>query len=215
MDGMHDLGGKQGFGPVVRTDDSRMFREHWELKATAISGRLVGAGLYNMDEYRHAIERMDPLHYMAASYYERVLTAAATLSVEKGLLDMADLTAAAGGSFQLARPGGKGRAATPPQVHFVVGNTVRVKNDFVAGHTRMPAYVRGKCGVIVDSSPAYPYPDASGHGIGGEWQPTFDVRFDSRELWPDSSDRAFVHVGLFAGYLELSSWLPDDLRGTR
>ncbi|WPB58256.1 nitrile hydratase subunit beta [Xylophilus sp. GOD-11R] len=202
MDGMHDLGGKQGFGPVVRTDDSRRFKERWELEATAISGRLVGAGLYNMDEYRHAIERMDPCHYMAASYYERVLTAAATLCVEKGLLTQQALADAAGGAYPLSRPIGPGRAAARPERVLQVGDTVRVKNEFVSGHTRMPGYIRGQTGVIVDVSPAYPYPDACGHALPSTVEPTFDVRFDARDLWPDSSEAAFVHVGVFASYLE-------------
>jgi hypothetical protein len=32
--------------------------------------------------------------------------------------------------------------------------TVRVKNEFVSGHIRVPAYIRGKTGTIVHVSPA-------------------------------------------------------------
>lgn len=205
MDGMHDLGGKQGFGPVLKKEHSLGFRERWELVATAISGRLVGAGVYNMDEYRHAVERMEPSHYLGASYYERVLTAAATLCVEKGLLTAADLTTAAGDTFPFSRRSAPGRPAVQPDTAFLLGDVVRVKNEFVAGHTRMPGYIRGKEGVIVDISPAYPYPDACGHGLEEQWQPTFDVRFDSEVLWPGGADRCAVHVGVFVSYLELVS----------
>jgi nitrile hydratase len=34
------------------------------------------------------------------------------------------------------------------------------------------------------------------------WEPTYDVRFRSDELWPDSSDKAMIHVGVFQSYLE-------------
>ena len=78
---------------------------------------------------------------------------------------------------------------------------MRVKNEFVAGHTRMPAYIRGKQGVVVGISPAYPYPDAAGHGDLRFFEPTYDVCFDSQELWPNGSEAADVHVGVFQSYL--------------
>jgi hypothetical protein len=57
----------------------------------------VRSGLFNMDEYRHAIERMEPRHYLAASYYERSLTALATLCVEKGVVTREELERAGTG----------------------------------------------------------------------------------------------------------------------
>jgi nitrile hydratase len=89
----------------------------------------------------------------------------------------------------------------PPQ-SFAIGERVRVKNEFVPGHVRMPAYIRGKSGVVVGVSPPYPYPDASGHSMQAPMEPTYDVRFRSRELWPDSCDDALNHVGVFQSYLE-------------
>ncbi len=73
MDGMHDLGGKQGFGAIAYPTPPHA--ETWEPPLRAIWMLGVRAGLYNMDEYRHAIERMAPVHYMSAPYYERTLTA--------------------------------------------------------------------------------------------------------------------------------------------
>ena len=78
---------------------------------------------------------------------------------------------------------------------------MRVKNDYVPGHHRLPAYIRGKIGVVVSESPAYPFPDAHAHGVQAHDEPTFDVRFNSVELWPNSADAAFVHVGVFQSYL--------------
>ena len=79
---------------------------------------------------------------------------------------------------------------------------MRVKDDFVPGHIRMPGYIRGKEGVVVNLSPAYPYPDAHGHGLESDWQRSFDVRFSARDLWPDGAEEAEVQVGVFHGYLE-------------
>jgi len=86
VDGMHDLGGKQGFGPVRYSLKAAAFHAEWEKRANALVALAVKRGIFNMDEYRHAIERMDPRHYLFASYYERSLTGLMTLLVEKGVV---------------------------------------------------------------------------------------------------------------------------------
>jgi len=67
MDGIHDLGGKQGFGTVRYTLDAPAFHAAWEVRANSLYAFAVRCGIFNMDEYHHAIERMDPRHYLAAS----------------------------------------------------------------------------------------------------------------------------------------------------
>ena len=84
MDGVHDLGGKQGFGPVRYGAGKAVFKAPWEKRANALYSLGIRLGIMNMDEYRHAIERMEPRHYLAAGYYERSLTGFATLCVERG-----------------------------------------------------------------------------------------------------------------------------------
>jgi nitrile hydratase subunit beta len=199
VDGIHDLGGKQGFGRV--NHPSPPHEESWEPLVRALSAFAMRKRIYNMDEFRHAIERMAPRHYLTASYYERHLTAIATLLVEKDVVTPEELEALAGGAFPLAGPIGPGRLPSPPH-SFATGEKVRVKNEFVRGHVRMPAYIRGKVGVVVGVSPAYPFPDAAGHGMQAPMEPTYDIRFRSRELWPDSCDDALNHVGVFQSYLE-------------
>ena len=202
MDGIHDLGGKQGFGPVRHSPAAQAFHAAWEKRVNALYGLAVRQGVFNMDEYRHAIERMEPRHYMAAGYYERTLTSLATLCVEKGFVTHEELERRAGGAFPLALPSAAGRSNAPDREHFKAGDRVKVRLDHVPGHSRMPAYIRGKQGVVVGVSPAYPFPDAHAHGVQAADEPTFDVRFTTAELWPDSADRACVHVGVFQSYLE-------------
>jgi nitrile hydratase len=199
MDGMHDLGGKQGFGRVRYPSPPQ--DESWEPLIRALWTLGVRQGLYNMDEYRHAIERMVPVHYLSASYYERTLTAVATLLVEKGIVTAEELAARVNGTFPLSRPLGPGRAAAPAQA-FAIGEMVRAKNEFVSGHTRMPGYIRGKTGTVVGIAPPTPFPDAAGHGMTASSELTYDVRFSSQDLWPDSSDAAMVHASVFQSYLE-------------
>lgn len=202
MDGMHDLGGKQGFGRVRYSLRAQTFHEPWEKRVNALYSLAVKLGIFNMDEYRHAIERMEPRHYLSASYYERSLTSLATLCVEKGILTREELERRAQGAFPLASPSAPGRANVATRETLKVGDKVTVRSDYVPGHVRMPGYIRGKSGVVVGVSPAYPFPDAHAHGIEAEDEPTYDVRFDSRDLWSDSADPAFVHVGVFESYLE-------------
>lgn len=202
MDGMHDLGGRQGFGAVRHGPDAAVFHEDWEKRINALYGLAVRLGIFNMDEYRHAIERMEPRHYMNAGYYERTLTSLATLCVEKGVLTRAELEERAGGLFPLALPLGPGRGNVPTRRSYEAGDRVRVRSDHVAGHVRMPGYIRGKTGVVVSESPRYPFPDAHAHGLAAEDEPTYDVRFKSTDLWPEAADDALVHVGVFQSYLE-------------
>src|SRR6478735_5947647 len=110
MDGMHDLGGRQGFGAVRYTPDARAFHAAWEVRVNSLYAFAVRLGIFNMDEYRHAIERMEPRHYLTASYYERSLTSLATLCVEKGLVTRDDLERRAKGAFPLALASAPGRS---------------------------------------------------------------------------------------------------------
>ena len=202
MDAMYDLGGKQGFGKVRYAKDARPFHEPWEVRANSLYALAVRFGILNMDEYRHAIERMEPRHYLTASYYERSLTGLATICVEKGLVTREELERRAGGAFPLSAPSARGRTNAAARERFRPGDRVRVRPDVVPGHVRVPAYVRGKTGVVVSESPAYPFPDAHAHGVAAEDEPTYDVRFRSEDLWPNSADSALVYVGVFQSYLE-------------
>ena len=202
MDGIHDLGGKQGYGPVRFTLNAAAFHSPWEVRANALYAHAVRSGIFNMDEYRHAIERMDPRHYLTASYYERSLTSLATLLVEKGVLTRDELEKRANGRVPLAGPSASGRSNAPQREMFRPGDRVRVKLDFVPGHIRLPGYIRGKLGTVVGVSPPYPFPDAHAHGVHAEDEPTYDVRFRAEDLWPNGCDPALVHVGVFQSYLE-------------
>src|SRR5215831_12442984 len=86
VDGIHDLGGMQGFGAVDHAPAEPVFHEPWEGRARALMEIVLIAAEPNGGEFRHAIERMAPGHYLTSSYYEHWLTAAATLAVEHGLL---------------------------------------------------------------------------------------------------------------------------------
>jgi nitrile hydratase len=86
MERAHDVGGTPGFGPIARETDEPPFHHEWEARVFALNRLLLAAGLYNLDEFRFAVERMPKDAYLAASYYERWLVAIETLLREKRVL---------------------------------------------------------------------------------------------------------------------------------
>lgn len=83
----HDIGGLDGYGSVDTSDDREPFHHEWEARVFALNRELLRQGLYTLDEFRDAVERMSPERYHHASYYERWLYAIESLLVRKGVLD--------------------------------------------------------------------------------------------------------------------------------
>ncbi|MDP6427449.1 MAG: nitrile hydratase subunit beta [Rhodospirillales bacterium] len=85
MNGVHDMGGMHGLGPIIRDENEPAFHEEWERRMLGIVRAMNVSQLMTLDEFRHAVERMDPVDYLQASYYEHWLDGAERLFVEKGL----------------------------------------------------------------------------------------------------------------------------------
>jgi nitrile hydratase beta subunit len=207
MDGIHDLGGLEGFGPVEVERNEPVFHEEWERRVFRLN-LAAGFGLrYSGGAFRHSIERMDPGHYLTSSYYEHWLTGVTTLIVEAGLTSPDELDRRAGGRFPLSRPD-RGTVPASPEpdrtdARFAVGDRVRVREWHPPGHTRAPRYVQGKQGVVVRVDGAHNVPDVEAHSDRRVLEPTYSVRFTARELWGEGgADGEVVHVDLWDRYLE-------------
>lgn len=203
MDGVHDLGGVNGFGRVEPELNEPVFHESWEPIGYALI--FVGAGdmkLFTIDEVRHAIERMEPRHYLASTYYERIITGVAALFVEKGIVSQAELERRAGGRFPLAAQPTPGQAACAASKNFQMGDRVIVTKEHFRGHARMPKYVRGKIGTIQHRAHAFPFAGSAGHGIEAKLEPTYHVRFNAQDLWSDAQPNSSVVVDLWESYLD-------------
>jgi nitrile hydratase subunit beta len=204
VDGIHDLGGMVGFGPIEVERDEPVFHEPWHGRVFAMSASSMMAGIYGSPSFRHAIERMDPAHYLGSGYYEHWLTGVATLLVEAGVVDGDDLVRRAG-SFPLSRSIHPDPLVFdgPPQDRFAVDDLVRVSEQHPTGHTRCPDYVRGRVGRVVRVDAPSNVPDVEAHR-GLRWpEVTCSVRFTCRELWgSDASERDSVTVDLYDRYLE-------------
>lgn len=209
MEGIHDLGGMQGFGPVEVEPDEPVFQVEWEGRTFGLAGGALGAGGFNTPMFRHAIERMDPAHYLSSGYYEHWLTAVATLLVEAGYVTSDELEARAG-TFPLSRPASVSAddvdaPAPNTQPRFEVGDRVRVREPHFDGHTRCPGYVFGRRGTVVAVEQPAPVPEVEAHRREKLDRSIYAVRFESSELWGNTAeDHAAVHVDLYEHYLEPS-----------
>ena len=210
MDGIHDLGGREGFGPVAVEPDEPVFHFPWERRAWGVSLATFVLGLHNGGQFRHSIERMDPVHYLTSRYYEHWITGITTRLVEIGMVDHDELERRAGGPFPVSNPmlvpPLVGRGADVDEPRFAIGDRVRVQAASHRGHTRAPQYVRGHVGTVVRIDGSRNVPDVEAHTPDGRArrEPVYCVKFDAAELWgdDDGSANASVFVDLWESYLE-------------
>jgi nitrile hydratase len=205
MDGIHDLGGREGFGPVVAEVDEPVFHHDWERRAWGVTMGTFALGINNGGQFRHSIERMDPVHYLSSRYYEHWITGVITRLVETGKVTVDELEARAGGAVPRSRAvvaeSGEAPPAPSPSSTFAVGDRVRVRQWHPRGHTRCPQYVRGKLGTVVRVDPPASLPDLEAHTDERRVEPSCCVRFDAVDLWGTGGGEA-VHVDLWVSYLE-------------
>jgi nitrile hydratase len=212
VNGIHDMGGMHGFGPVAVETDEPVFHMPWQRRVLGMVYQVVGFGWTNIDTFRHGIERMDAVAYLTAGYYGRWIASLETVLVDAGVLAPGEVDARIAGrpapSASVPRAGLPQRSAGFVRVvdatpAYAAGQMVRARNVHPAGHTRLPRYVRGKRGVVHRVHPAFVYPDTNAHGAGEEPHHLYTVRFEPTELWgADAEPHGAVHVDLFEPYLE-------------
>ena len=218
MNGVHDMGGMHGMGPIRHEPDEPVFHEPWEGRVYAIT-RVVraGGGRQNLDNSRHLLELLPPAEYLRMSYYERWYARLTNQLVANGIVTREELDTgrAAGGSpkaeprvtaamvpdIVVRRNSARREAASAPR--FKVGQRVRARNINPTGHTRLPRYARGKSGVIVRDHGVFVFPDSNAAFAGEKPQHVYSVRFTARELWgPDAAPRDRVHIDMWDDYLD-------------
>ena len=206
------MGGMDGFGPVVLEQNEPVFHAEWERRMYALVSLAMRLARSNGDEFRHAIERIPPVRYLASSYYERWLAAAETLLVERGIVTREELLAKESSSIDPALiangvaargPAPVKSKAKPPRARYVKGARVRARNLNPVGHTRLPRYVRGKACVIARDWGVFVFPDTNAHHAATKPQHCYSVYFDARELWGKPvSSRERLYIDLWEDYLE-------------
>ena len=217
MDGIHDMGGMDGFGKVEPEPDEPVFHERWEGRVLAMSRVMGGAGIWNIDMGRYGIELLPPDIYLTSSYYKKWFLRLQNLLVERGLVDADEIAAGHAlrpgkalkrGMFTVVdvepalRRGAFGRPAQAA-ARFKPGDRVRARNIHPRSHTRLPRYVRGHAGVVERLHGAHVFPDAAVLGQGDDPQWLYTICFEARELWGvDADPAATISVDAFEPYLE-------------
>ena len=224
MNSVYDLGGMQGFGPVLPEADEPLFHADWERRALAVTLAAGATGAWNIDQSRFARESLPPADYLNSSYYQIWLRALERLLAERGMVGADELAAGqalhpAEATPRMAAQLGPaavdaalavGSPAIRPAVaaaYFAVGQSVRARNLNPPGHTRLPRYVRGKVGIVENVHGAHLYPDRHVQPT----RPPFDQRpewlytvaFDGAQLWGlDAEPGCTVSVDAWEPYLE-------------
>lgn len=221
MDGIHDLGGKQGFGPVTREVAEAVFHERWEAAVfTMVRAARVAGTIRNTDQFRHAVERIEPVAYLTHGYYGRWLGGVENLLVEADVISTIELTQRAqtlGGtaSAKIAAQPDTAFGPIAPEVAqgakreiselalFSIGQKVKTTSATSKGHTRLPAYARGRTGRIVALHGGWVLPDTNAHGLGEAPQHLYTVEFAGEQLWGNETEPGLrVCLDLFESYLE-------------
>lgn len=223
MDGIHDMGGMHGFGPVLPEENEPVFHAAWEGRIFGIAQALGPHGIHNPHGMRSAQENLEPATYLGSGYYERWLEVTERALLAKGLLNREELDARAAffrDQTEAVAPRREDTdlrqrmlravyshrspirdSETTPR--FKAGDAVIVRNLHPKGHTRLPGYVRGRRGVVARFYGIHDFHDALPAGQSADPQPMYNVRFDGGELWGGSAEpNQSLHLDMWESYLE-------------
>lgn len=231
MDGVHDMGGMHGFGPVEKDDLS--WHDEWEVRVHGISNALAAPG-----GGRYSLESLDPAQYLGSSYYKRWLLARVNTLRAHGLITEAELEAAVrrfednpdaampaddpaayekaleavrearkkAGDSTFPPGSGSGDESSDGRPRFSVGDTVVAKTIHPVGHTRLPRYVRGRKGTVMCHYRPQGFQDDEPLSDHAGPQPMYAVRFEGRELWGAQAEpNSSVVLDMWESYLEPAS----------
>jgi hypothetical protein len=86
MNGVHDMGGMDGFGKVEAEPNEPVFHADWEARVMALVRAMGAAGAFNIDTSRFYREALPPHVYLSSSYYKKWLLGLENLLVDKGFV---------------------------------------------------------------------------------------------------------------------------------
>ena len=217
MDGVHDMGGMDGFGIVLPEPNEPVFHEAWEGRVMAMSRAMGATGSWSIDMARFSREQLPPHIYLAATYYQKWFLGMRQMLLDRGLIDTDEVSA--GRALRPGKPLTQGpftmndvvrvltrrKFSRPPTApaRFQAGARVRAKNIHPRTHTRLPRYVRGHAGVVERVHGCHVFPDAVATGQGENPQWLYTVVFEGRELWGADADPTLtISIDAFEPYLD-------------
>ena len=217
MNGVHDMGGMHGMGPIQEEKNEPVFHEPWEGRVFALRRAMGAWGKWNIDVTRHEVELVPPVDYLRMSYYERQFAAFLVLLAKRSFITPAEVeTGKPAPGTPVAVPALTAQKAAiliargvptsrdvPVAQRFKAGQRVRARNINPVGHTRLPRYARGKLGTVDRDHGVFVFPDTNAHFLGEKPQHVYSVRFAARELWgQQAAPQDSVYLDLWDDYLD-------------
>lgn len=217
MDGIHDLGGKQGYGAIDVAEPPEPFHSEWEARVLGVVRAMTRPVAFSIDRFRHIRECIEPDEYLNRRYYDQWLLVYEAVMLDGGAVTMDELA-----TGKSARPlEGMPPPQTPDKVEaakramakfdrpsdvkpaFVQGDEVTTLTYGKGGHTRLPQYARGRAGRIEAFRGHHVLPDTNMAGDGPA-EPLYCVSFLAADLWGEEAsgrtDR--VYLDLWESYFE-------------
>jgi nitrile hydratase subunit beta len=216
MDGIHDMGGMHGFGPVDPHDEHPISKQDWRGRMWGVElAALIHPGM-QVDWIRHAGECMAPSVYLNSDYFDRWYLSTAAILIDEGWVTLDELKTGRAAT----KPAGLPEPMTTETVEFIahidmnarrpaagtpafkIGDLVRARLSSPLGHTRLPRYVRGHTGRIELFHGWQLLADAGAKGEERA-EPLYCVSFLARDLWDDvTATKDRVCIDLWESYLE-------------
>jgi nitrile hydratase beta subunit len=217
MNGIHDMGGMHGFGPIAPEANEPVFHEAWEGRMFGLPWAMTSPPGFTIDRFRFLRETMPPVTYLTWSYYEHWYFATALALLQADMVTIDELRSGRAGAGRARRSdvmrpadvdhairtGNRFARAIDPPPRFSAGQAVAARNLNSTGHTRLPRYARGKRGLVHHWHGAHVFADSSARGDGECPQHLYTVMFSARELWgADAAPNDKVYLDLWESYLD-------------
>jgi len=211
-----DLGGQPVALAVQPEPEGDPFHAPWEARVHALTIAMGATGLWNIDMSRAVRETLPD--YGRLKYYEIWYRGLVSLLQQHGLVSTTELASgrsldaprvlggvlAAARVWPMLRGGSPTLRASGRPARFQVGDRVRTTPASPTGHTRLPAYARGREGCVESVRGAHVFADANatGHGEQPEW--LYTVVFTAEELWGTANAQPgqTVSIDAWEPYLE-------------
>jgi nitrile hydratase subunit beta len=216
MDGVHDMGGMDGFGKVEVEPNEPPFHEPWEGRVLAMQRAMGYAGAWHIDHSRYAQERLPPVTYLSVSYYQRWALAMEKNVLERGYATPDELKAGhaqtPGKSLQAQAHARRGSGGTHAQLvlppaagpRAVQARRQGAHEEHPSGDAHAAAALRARQARHRRAVPRLPHVSGLGRvrqGDNPQW--LYTVVFEARELWGDDADPTIkISIDAFEPYLE-------------
>jgi len=217
MNGVHDVGGMQGFGPINPEANEPVFHAVWEGRVMAMNLAMAAWGKFVADNRRYVRELIPPAEQIAMSYYEKWYRGLITNMLDARMVTQPEVDSGmpVGGAVKSVPPLTAARVPAfwangapkirnvPVLANFRVGQRVRARTINPVTHTRLPRYARGKIGMVTRDHGIFVFPDTNSQFLGEKPQHLYSVRFAARELWGEQAKpKDTVYIDMWDDYLE-------------